>query len=371
MNQKEAGKLLDKYLLGKASQQEETIVQSWLMHQTKSRQEDETQEVYPLPPDMWNAVYQSIHQKKNPQWLRMAVAASIAIIFFGLGLFIYSSQHKTNPATAMLAKDIKTGKVGATLTLGNGKKIKLSDATNGALAEEAGVRVSKTANGQLVYELRSQTLKEGVLNILATAKGETYQLHLPDGSLVWLNAASSLTYAANLRAGGKRSVKLDGEGYFEIAKDKIHPFVVESKGQKVEVLGTHFNVKAYADEQVISTTLLEGSINIKQNGQAEKLIPGQQARNTGNHISISETDTEFAVAWKDNKFIFDSQHIEEIMRTIARWYDVEVIYTAKMPKETFWGSVSRFDHVAKVLKKLESTEKVHFKIEGRKIYVSP
>jgi transmembrane sensor len=303
-------------------------------------------------------------------WPRIvAVAAAIALMVLGLYFFNYN-RGSQNKDPLLAANDIVPGKVGATLTLANGQRIRLTAAMSGELATEAGVVITKSAEGQLVYEIKETEGETDRMNTLSTAKGETYQVRLPDSSLVWLNAASSLTYPVNLFRDGKRRVRLDGEGYFEIAKDQKHPFVVESKSQQIEVLGTHFNVNAYTDERVIRTTLLEGSVKIIQDEQSKQIKPGEQAMNAGSSITISQADTEFAIAWKNNKFIFDSQRIEDIMRMIARWYNVEVIYTTKIPKETFWGSISRFDNVSRVLEKLESTEKVHFKVQGRKIYVS-
>ncbi|MBB5440078.1 hypothetical protein HDC92_003776 [Pedobacter sp. AK017] len=306
-------------------------------------------------------------------WPGIAVAVAVATVIFGAGLFYFNKDVKqVTPDQVALVNDVAPGVSGATLTLGSGKKIRLSDASSGELAQEAGVHVSKSADGKLVYEVTPGTgVSEnlGAINTLSTDKGETYQLKLPDGTMVWLNAASSLKYAANLLAYGKRKVTLQGEAYFQVAKDKAHPFIVESGGQQVEVLGTEFNVNAYRDERVFRTTLLEGSVKLSENGESKILVPGMQATNANGRIRMSMVDTELAVAWKNNKFIFDRLPIEEIMRMIARWYNVEVIYQGEVPSGTFWGSVSRYDNISKALMPLEAAGGVHFKIEGRKIYV--
>lgn len=309
------------------------------------------------------------HAKTVRIWPRITMAAAIALVIFSVGLFYYTGKNKGFSHGAY-RNDVPPGKTGATLTLANGKKISLTDAGKGELANEAGISISKTAEGQVVYEVRVSKSDSNHINTLTTAKGETYILTLPDKSTVWMNAASSLTYSAALLERGVRRVKLEGEAYFQIAKDKAHPFIVESGDQQVQVLGTHFNVRAYRSEKIFRTTLLEGSVKVSEDGKTKVLSPGFEAINKSGEIIVEKADTEWAVAWKNNKFIFDSQRIEDIMPMIERWYNVEVIYTGEIPSDAFWGSVSRYDNISKVLGALESTGNVHFKIEGRKIYVS-
>ncbi|EDM38001.1 putative anti-sigma factor [Pedobacter sp. BAL39] len=312
----------------------------------------------------------SLPHGKTKLWPRIAgIAAMVALMAMGIYFFSYNQKTPTPDYRHLLANDIAPGKLGATLTLANGEKIRLSDAANGEIAKESGISISKTADGQIVYQLQSATGDQDKVNTLTTAKGETFILTLPDQTKVWLNAASSLTYTANLRDKGVRRIRLSGEAYFEVSKDKEHPFIVESGDQQVEVLGTHFNVNAYPDEKVFRTTLLEGSVKVSEYGQTKLLTPGNQASNAGGSIQLGAVDTDLAIAWKSNNFIFDRLDIKEIMRTIARWYNVEVIYQGDIPTDTFWGSVSRFDNISKVLIPLEATGNVHFKIEGRKIYV--
>ena len=302
-------------------------------------------------------------------WPSIAAAASI-VFAVGLGGYVYFNQEKeTITHESSYANDVAPGREGATLTLANGKKIRLSDATNGELAKEAGVTISKSADGQLRYEIKEDSRDISKINTLSTAKGETYQVRLPDGSLVWLNAASSLTYSANLVERGKRRVRLDGEGYFEVAKDKAHPFVVESRGQEVEVLGTHFNVNAYNDEDKIKTTLFEGSVKVFHTNNEILLKPGEQATLSENKLSVSEADTEEVLAWKDGDFIFNREPIESVMRKLERWYDIEVIYRGEVPTDGFQGAISKFKNISQVLKLLEQTKVASFKIEGRRVIV--
>lgn len=304
-------------------------------------------------------------------WPRV-IAAAVAIVILGAGFFYYhiKTSGEDQQSVAEYAGDITPGKQGATLTLANGKKIRLTEAQNGELAKEAGVVITKSASGQLIYEIKDHSGEPNKYNTLTTAKGETYQIRLPDGSLVWMNAASSLTYSAGLLESGARKIKLNGEAYFQVAKDKGHPFIVESRGQRIEVLGTHFNVNAYHDEPVMKTTLLEGSVKVSDKNIEKILLPGYEAVNTGNDITVDKVDTELAVAWKNNNFVFANERIETVMKMVERWYDVEVVYEGAMPEDRFRGGVSRFDNISKVLNILESTGLVHFKVKNRKVYVS-
>ncbi|WP_238387751.1 FecR family protein [Pararcticibacter amylolyticus] len=306
--------------------------------------------------------------KKIRLWPKIAVAASIAAVM-GIGTLIYVNRHNKHNIETLAVNDVAPGKVGATLTLANGKKILLTDAVNGQLAREAGVKISKSKNGQLLYQVTGDG-GEDKINTLTTANGETYQVRLPDGSQAWLNAASSLTYSASLIKNGNRSVKLTGEGYFEIAKDKLHPFVVETATQKVEVLGTHFNVNAYTDEAAVATSLLEGSVKVSSSSGAHMIKPGQQALNDGAGIKVVKTDVDKVVDWKDGEFNLDEVDFRTAMRKIARWYDIEVVYDKSVPENIeAWGWISRSSKLSSVLKLIENSGLVRFRIEGKKVYV--
>ncbi|WP_367864447.1 FecR family protein [Pedobacter sp. WC2423] len=303
-------------------------------------------------------------------WLQIAaVAATLAIVCMGVYFFNYKSG-KLRAAATVVVQDAKPGDFGATLTLANGRKISLANASKGEIGREAGIIITKSGDGRLVYEINEKVSDPNASNTLSTARGETYQVRLPDGSLVYLNAASSLTYTASLIENGKRVVKLAGEGYFEVAKDKHHPFIVKTDKQEVEVLGTHFNISSYADDEVEKTTLLEGSVKLSASGISKILKPGQQAVLAGGKLQLNETDADLAVAWKNNEFVVESEHIETIMKMIERWYNVEVIYVGEKTRQRFSGSVSRFDKMSKVLEIVESTGEAHFEIRGRTVYVS-
>jgi ferric-dicitrate binding protein FerR (iron transport regulator) len=366
--------LLNKYKTGSCTPEELALLENWYL-QWKVEDHQFTEDgLAEVNQKMWMAVTEQTAGNKLvklPLWKRISVAAAVAaIVILSVGIWFFYSDRNAQPHLLSDNSPVVPGRSGATLTLANGKKIILTDTVNGKLAEEAGVVISKSAGGPLVYEFRENTGISGQINTLSTNNGESYQVRLPDGSKVWLNAASSLTYATNLYEDGKRSVKLEGEGYFEVAKDQAHPFIVESSDQQVEVMGTHFNISAYKDEDVVKTTLVEGSVKVSVHELQKILSPGFEAVKSGNNIQVHPVDAELAVAWKDGKFVFENEKIEAIMKMVERWYNVQVFYQGEMPEDVFHGSVSRFENVSQVLDILESTGRIHFKMDGRKIYVS-
>jgi ferric-dicitrate binding protein FerR (iron transport regulator) len=254
----------------------------------------------------------------------------------------------------------------AILTLGNGDRISLTDAADGELARQGDTRISKTKDGQLLYEPENGAAGGMVKrNTISTPRGGQYRIDLPDGTRVWLNAASSLAFPASFAGLDERSVELTGEAYFEVAKDAGKPFKVISNAHTVEVLGTHFNINAYNDEPDIKTTLLEGAVRV--NGSM--LRPGQQSVLANGRLSIRNAETDMETAWKNGEFIFNGQDFKTVMRTISRWYDVDVVYEYDPKPFRIGGEVSRSRSITEVLKMLEVTGGVKFKLEGRTIKV--
>lgn len=300
-------------------------------------------------------------------WPKLIAAASIVLVA-GVGFYFYNTNKKAEQQS-VYANDIDPGKNGATLTLADGKKILINDVGAGNIASQSGVRISKTADGQIIYEITGSNSGKTEYNTLTTTRGEQTQVRLPDGSLVFLNAVSSLKFPTSFAKLKERSVEILGEGYFEIAKDKVHPFIVKNEKQQIEVLGTHFNVNAYHDEPSVKTTLLEGSIKISTAQNASVLKPGEQAVNSNENLAIGNVDVDKAVAWKNAKFVFDDENIESVMRKLSRWYNVEVVYQDNVSNRTFTGSISRYDKISKILDKITYIEAVHFKVEGRRITV--
>lgn len=297
--------------------------------------------------------------------------AAAAVVFIAFSVTAYISLNKKKEH--VFTTDVAPGKNKAILTLADGKKISLSDATTGDIAKEAGLSITKTADGQLVYNIaESKNVEDDRLNTISTPNGGEWQIRLPDGSTVWLNAASSIQYSLNIGNAKQRIVKLEGEAYFEVAKDKLHPFIVETDKQSVEVLGTHFNINSYHDEIVTKTTLLEGSVKVlhKSTNESEILKPGDQSIVSLSGIDVKEVDVDEAVAWKDGYFKFNNEKQVSILRKIARWYNVEIEYADPEAKEVmYYGTVSRFEKISKVLRKFEQTGEVRFDIKGSKLIV--
>lgn len=311
---------------------------------------------------------QNLKVIRSSAWLKWSIAASI-LVLLSVGFLFYIIQN-TKTADPKLA-DVAPGGNRATLILANGKKIDLSGAGNGAIADETGIKVIKTAEGKIIYDLSNTTAAaNGQYNTIETPMGGQYQVNLADGTKVWLNAASSLRYPTHF-SGNERKVELTGEGYFEVAHQKNMPFKVASAGQTVEVLGTHFNIMAYHNEPVVKTTLLQGSVRISIGKQHTLLKPGQQAARIGSKISVSDdVDMEDVVAWKNGYFKFN-ESLEGIMSKISRWYGVEVVYETKTdPNLTYSGKISRGRNISAILKIIEFNGDVHFRIDGRKVYVT-
>ena len=320
--------------------------------------------------------------RKN--WFRLSAAASV---IFLLGLTAYFiSENKYNPANkvavnTMLVNDVAApGKSKASITLANGQTVLLDSLHNGVLATQGNVAITKTTDGQIIYEGNGT---ETAYNTLSNPRGSTViNLTLSDGTKVWLNSESSLKYPVAF-SGAERKVSVSGEAYFEVAPS-ISPagggkrrFIVDVAGKgEVEVLGTHFNINAYADEPTINTTLLEGSVQfstaISGNNQVVRLTSGQQAQlNEEGKIAVNNSaDIDEVMAWKNGEFQFKNADLKAIMRQVMRWYDVEVIYSEGVPERFFTADISRDKSLMGMLKILELS-KIHFKLDGNKLIVMP
>lgn len=297
---------------------------------------------------------------------QLAAAASV-IIVLSISLWIYNAGPDTDKSKTSknsdLATDIAPGGNKATLTLADGKTIVLSNAKKGIVIDAGKLSYN---DGTSLREATSAVTKNNLMKI-STPKGGQYELILPDGSKIWLNAASTLKFPKTFSGQPARIVELSGEAYFEVSKDKKSPFRVRSAGQEVEVLGTHFNVNAYHDEANIKTTLLEGKVKV--NGAAI-LNPDEEAVVADGKIKINRVNAQEAIAWKNGEFRFNDEELGAIMRKIARWYNLEISYEHEnMQTQLFGGTITKFGNVSDVLRMLELTGGVHFKLEGRRIIV--
>lgn len=296
--------------------------------------------------------------------------AAAVLLVLSIGFYFYNQNRNEKLAMAKL-DELPSGNV-AVLTLADGKRISLPDAKNGKLAEQTGVQIFKTAEGQLSYSGvdAGHSQKSIGFNTISTPKGGQYQVQLPDGTKVWLNAASSLSYPASFAAVDIREVKLKGEAYFEVAKVSGKPFQVKTDRQMVEVLGTHFNINSYEDEPLTRTTLLEGLVRVAALGKSEMLKPGQQAVLQKGGIAVLNVDAAATVAWKNGYFQFNDEELESLMRKVVRWYDVKVVYEdPELKKVRFAGLTNRFLKVSELLQTLKMTRQVDFEVNDRTITV--
>ena len=405
MNDQHIDELIERYIQKTATPSEQQELQDWFYNQNREEvvwadggsaaglDEEELIKKRMLLHIEARMQPQQGNVKRVKLYHRIAVAAAVLLVV-GLGLLFYSRYTNTlrhlegSAATRDLANDIKPGGNKAYLVLSNGKRLSLTDAANGELAKEAGVEITKTADGQVIYTAKAPLSPQGgslpggargsegansdgtkysnALNIIETPRGGQYQIRLPDGSKVWLNAASKLIYPVSFNGRGQRVVELSGEAYFEIFKNKLQPFVVKSKNQEVTVLGTHFNINSYSDEGSVRTTLLEGSVRVNE----VTLKPNEQSVLVNGKIAVRQVDPALAVDWKNGQFIFESEPLPSILRRVARWYNVTIIYTnTDKNNTTFSGVVSRADNVSSVLRMLQKTSKIKFTIDGNTVKV--
>lgn len=313
-----------------------------------------------------------ISSKRTPLVFYLRIAAIFIVVASLAFFFLYQNHSKnSNKQTGYATAAIVPGKNQAVLKLSGGRSILLEEVADGDIKMNDNATGFEKKSGLLVAKGADHTPSNAdEINVLETPKGGQYQLALPDGTKVWLNASTRLYFPTVFKP-GERKVKLSGEAYFEVKHDASNPFIVEtSTGALLRVLGTSFNVSAYHEDAHETTTLLTGSLQVTRNQSQELLKPGQQAIVSLQKIEdVQEVETSYAVAWKEGYFMFNREPIKAVMAKVARWYDVDVVYDGPVTETRFWGTVSRFSHVSDVLKMLEATNRVHFTIEGRKIYV--
>jgi transmembrane sensor len=308
------------------------------------------------------------------QWFRIAAAAVLlAAIFTTYMLVKNPEQEQTVAKVDTSGKNVHPGSNKAVLTLADGSTIFLQTAAKGIVAQQGETRIEKSAEGLLSYKSVNEKPTKVLLNTVTTPRGGQYQVILSDGSMVWLNAASSLRFQTHF-TGSERKVTLTGEAYFEVAKNAASPFKVEVAGKgEVEVLGTHFNVNAYSDEAVVKTTLLEGKVKVKgpAGNHSEVLLPGQEAMldKKGQVLINRNVDTEQAIAWKNGVFSFTNASLEVVMRQISRWHDVDVVFEDRqVAQRRFSGDIQRDLTLKQVMKILENNH-VFCRLEGQKLIV--
>lgn len=312
-----------------------------------------------------------------------SAAAAVIVIAVGSTLFLKEKQPSKKSQQVAVNKPgnvqpIPPGGDKAYLTMANGTVVDLNDAGKGDITVMDGVQVSKPKEGVLMYrridpKTEPLTASSGsAYNSITTPRGGQYKVILSDGTKVWLNAASVLKYPAGF-SDKERRVELSGEAYFEVARNSKSPFKVQVKGTTVHVLGTNFNISGYNDEKEVKTTLLQGSVKLTSKKSEVLLKPGEQGTVSASReaFDVERVDLDEVVAWKNGFFVFNNEDIHSIMKRISRWYDVDVEFADDFKNKNFGGTVSRFNDVSLVLRALELTGSVHFRMEGRKIIVMP
>ncbi|WP_114940611.1 FecR family protein [Mucilaginibacter endophyticus] len=384
------GQLIAKYMRNELSEQEKLQLDQWLQADARN------QELFKKLTDehllnneletfsatdkakAWHNITKSTGFKRKNNKLRWIGYAAAVLLLAALAIPLNKRRPAEQPQNlANQHKDIPPGTNKAVLTLADGSTIVLDSAKHGQIASQQNVLIREDENGKVVYEAAHETQEPAApapaetiaMNMLATPRGGQYQVVLPDGTKVWLNAASSLKYPTAF-TGNERRVELTGEAYFEVSKDPSKPFNVKTASQTVTVLGTHFNINSYTDEGATKTTLLEGSVRVTSNtGQSVKIKPGEQAVNTLSNININENaNIDEAVAWKNGKFVFSNTDLQTIMRQLSRWYDVDVEYQGKTAQKHYMGRISRNVPVSQIFEILK-TSGLNFTINGRKIIV--
>jgi transmembrane sensor len=376
MRNKEAKALLAKYKEGSCSEEEIDLLESWYLDYKDEMSDLSPEELIAAKAKVWASL--PVHQRQGKitrLWPRIAAVAAI-VLCVAAGWWFFQMKQDVKPLTSReMAARILPGGNKAVLTLADGSEISLTDVANGKLASQQGMVITKNNDGQLEYRMdpaAGVVAGELRFNTISTPAGGQYQVILPDGTKVWLNAGSSLKYPTAF-AGQERKVILKGEGYFEVTHDQSRPFRVQSNDQTVEVLGTHFNISAYENDGDVKTTLITGKVQVKTqyNNASAILKPGEQSILENNALKVAEVMTEDVIAWKNNSFVFNNEKLGSIMRKIARWYDVEVICPPDLAESVFVGSGSRDKSLDWTLDKLELTGTVHFKVEGRRVTVMP
>lgn len=391
MTEQEVRLLLEKYNSGNASADEKALLEHWYFNQLQYQELADPQlDLDQLKAEIWQGTLEKskLSERKITGKNSIYTIAAAIILFMGVGVFFYI--HLTMPVQRYTVEelskqdiDIKPGSNRATLTLADGRVIDLSDEKGGIIIDTDALTYTDGTEISGSSDSRNPSSSGGEItyNSITTPKGGQYQIVLPDGSRVWLNAASTLKYPSLFNS-DERRVELSGEAYFEIARVSLRdnktakPFIVKSPTQEVEVLGTHFNIQTYDEGALATTTLLEGSVNIHPANadQILKLTPGQQSIvQSGKKTRISEADLDEAIGWKNGEFIFYDESIEKVMKDVARWYDVEIIYKDAVQNKKMWGSVSKFESISEVLKMIELTGAVRFDIQlkgdERRVYV--
>ncbi|TCC87956.1 FecR family protein [Pedobacter frigiditerrae] len=383
MTEKQYFSLCEKYLNGLCTPDEELLLVAYQEKNNLTSLGYTAPDADRIKQELQNRIQQSIKKTTirpvQVKLLRWGIAASVAAGLF-LVLYLGTDIFKNDVGKPVMANikrsvqqqdDILHPEAGAILTLSTGESITLDDAKNGVISKQNNAAIAKSEDGLVVSaKMDTKNPNNQVLNKITIPRGGKYKITLPDGTQVWLNSSSSLSFPTAFY-GNERKVMLTGEAYFEVAKNKNMPFKVDVAGkQEVEVLGTHFNISAFPEDSNIMTTLLEGSVNVNTSSSKVLIKPGEMVvNNLKNKLAVVPADIEEVMAWKNDMFIFNNENITSIMKKISRWYDVEIDYQGNMKGINFDGNYSRVKGLKSLLKNIELTDKVNFVIAERRITV--
>jgi len=376
---KEFLRLIRKYLKGKATSEEVEFLENYFAYFEK--EPGITDSLPEAEKDFIREEMIAAIRKKTSTETRMIplyrrtwirnTAAAVLLLLTGAGVYYIADSLKGEKSIDHLVAqiDLLPGGNKAILTLGDSSTIVLNDALQGVLTRQSNSNVIKPDEGKLSYQSAEGTNSQPVFNTITTPRGGQYQVKLADGSTAFLNAASSLRFPVSF-SGKERRVEITGEVYFEVAKNAKMPFRVVAGEMIVEALGTQFNVMSYKNENSVETTLIEGSVSVTQGSRQTVITPGQQIQIDRNgEIKIyDQVDVEEVVAWKNGRFEFNSASLDDIMRQISRWYNVDIVFEGDFKKETFSGIVSRQSNVSQILKMMEQAG-IKFSVEENKITV--
>lgn len=384
-------RILDRFAAGDASDEDKKVFGIWLKTADTSDYKkaldyyqsllNEVVVTEPYSLDSLAAIEKRIDQYEEGRSIRLkrlrlpVLKAAAAVILVALITLLYKSFNPSEGRRPDHVTDITPGGNKAVLRLSDGSVIALDSAGKGILAHQGSTSILKSGGGQLTYNTRSSgTYKSSELmyNILSTPRGGQYRLLLPDGTKVWLNAASLIRFPADF-TGKERKVSISGEVYFEVARNRKMPFLVEAGGVLVRVLGTNFNVKAYPDDEIIQTSLTEGLVKLQSGTASVELKPGYKASIPlkGREFSVAPADLKVDLAWKDGVFRFDNADMKDVLKDISRWYDVEIIMDERVSSHAFVGEIDRHSNLSEVLLILEAGGEVKFDIQGKKLIVKP
>lgn len=369
MEKKDIKILLERASKGELTVEEENQVKLWLLKLNQDQATDlKLEQIQSASEAIWERLGIKSKNKKIQLLKPILTAVASIILIMLFSLLFYNKNINQNTAVQIEVNQIAPGTNGGTLTLSDGTVVEINDTLKGDIASELGTVIFRDEEGQIIYNITDQKQRDISLNLLSTKRGQQIKVRLPDQSVVTLNASSTLKYPTSFLGSSDRTVFLSGEGYFEVAKNSKQPFIVMLEDQRVEVLGTKFNINSY-NPKLLITTLEEGSINVFTVKDNLVIRPGQQTINNGASLEVKNVDLEEVLGWKDGNFVFVGTSIQSIMTQLANWYNVEVIYEGSIPSSPIYANISRYRTLNNVLQILENASGIKFEIKERRVYV--